>query len=189
MEKAEAFKTFFSSVFTCEDQKCLGGLEEELRSTRSEVEIGKVVVTVREVYEELCKIDPSKAAGPDGIPSRLIREGAPWIAEPLYIFNTSLQSGQPPQDWTRANDAPKNYRQVSLTSLTVKVMERLIQRRIMNFLTDNDKLNLFQHGFHCAHSCQAPLLETVNQWARSLDRGISSRHLLRLCKSFRLGST
>lgn len=147
-EKAEAFKTFFSSVFTCEDQKCLDGLEEELRSTRSEVEIGKVVVTVREVYEELCKIDPSKAAGPDGIPSRLIREGAPWIAEPLlYIFNTSLQSGQLPQDWTRANDTPKNYRPVSLTSLMVKVMEHLIQRRIMNFLTDNDKLNPFQHAW------------------------------------------
>jgi len=147
-EKAEAFKTFFSSVFTCEDQKCLDGLEEELRSTRSEVEIGKVVVTVREVYEELCKIDPSKAAGPDGIPSRLIREGAPWIAEPLlYIFNTSLQSGQLPQDWTRANDTPKNYRPVSLTSLMVKVMERLIQRRIMNFVTDNDKLNPFQHAW------------------------------------------
>jgi len=63
-EKAEAFKTFFSSVFTCEDHKRLDGLEEELRFTRIEVEIGEIALTVREVYEELCRIDPSKQLGP-----------------------------------------------------------------------------------------------------------------------------
>jgi len=99
---------------------------------------------MREVYEELCRIDPSKAARPDGIPGRLLREGVPCIAEPLlYIFNTSLQSAQQPQDWTRANvnpvfkkgdkHGPKNYRPISLTSLVVNVMEHLIRRRIMNF--------------------------------------------------------
>ena len=70
--------------------------------------------------------------------------------------------------------APKNYRPVSLTSLVIKVMERLIQRRLVKSLNDNDKLNQCQHGFRQAHSCQTQLLETIHQLARTLDNGASS---------------
>ena len=72
-----------SSVFTCEDISCLRKLEEELGTSRSEVRIEEVILTENEVCEELCRIDPSKASGPDEIPRRLLREGAPWIAKPL----------------------------------------------------------------------------------------------------------
>ena len=172
-EKAQVFSEYFSSVFTHEDTSCLGSLEEELGASRSEARIEEVVLTENEVYEELCRIDPTKASGPDEIPGRLLREGAPWIAEPLLnIFNASLKSGRLPRDWTRVNitpvfkkgdkHAPKNYRPVSLTSLVIKVMERLIQRRLVKFLNDNDKLNQCQHGFRQAHSCQTQLLETIH---------------------------
>ena len=46
--------------------------------------IADVVFDVDEVYKVLCKIDPSKACGPDEIPGQLLREGAPWLAEPHY---------------------------------------------------------------------------------------------------------
>ena len=111
-----------------------------------------MVLTENEVYEELCRFDPTKASGPDEIPGRLLREGAPWIAEPLLnLFNASLKSGRLPRDWTRANitpvfkkgnkHAPKNYRPVSLTSLVIKVMERLIQRRLVKFLNDSSMVS------------------------------------------------
>ena len=68
-----------------------------------------------------------------------------------------LLRGRLPCDWSRTNitpvfkkgnkHAPKNYRPVSLTSLVVKVLEHLIQRRLVKFLSNNDKLNPFQHGF------------------------------------------
>ena len=106
-EKAQVFSEYFSSVFTHEDTFCLGSLEEELGASRSEARIEEVVLTENEVYEELCRFDPTKASGPDKIPGRLLREGAPWIAEPLLnIFNASLKSGRLPRDWTRANNYP-----------------------------------------------------------------------------------
>ena len=184
-EKAEAFNAYFSSVFTRESTGCLDRLDQELRATRSADKVKDVVLTEDEVYEELCRIDSSKASGPDEIPGRLLREGAPWITKPLlHLFNASLNSGKLPSDWTKANVIPvfkkgnkhsaKNYRPVSLTSLVVKVLERLIQRRIVKFFDDNGKLNTSQHGFRQAHSCQTQLLETIHHWAKSLDSGASS---------------
>ena len=81
-----------------------------------------------EVFTILSLIDPSKARGPDYIPGRLFKEGAPWLSEPLVaLFNQSLQSGQLASDWTCANVTPvykkgskrdpKNYRPLSLTSI------------------------------------------------------------------------
>ena len=140
----------------------------------------------------------TRASGPDEISGRLPREGAPWIAKPLLnLFNASLKSGRLPRDWTRANitpvfkkgnkHAPKNYHPVSLTSLVVKVLECLIQRRLVKLLNDNDKLNPFQHGFCQAHSCQKQLLETIHQLARTLNSGASSHiFFLDFAKAFDL---
>jgi hypothetical protein len=51
-------------------------------------------VTVSYVYSELAKISPNKATGLDNIPSRLLKESAETIAEPLtYLINLILQTG------------------------------------------------------------------------------------------------
>ena len=64
-------------MFTREDTSCVGRLEEELATSRSEVRIEEVVLTENEVYEELRRIDPTKASGPDEIPGRLLKGGVP----------------------------------------------------------------------------------------------------------------
>ena len=126
-----------------------------------------------EVFKALSLIDPSKACGPDCIPVRLLKEGAPWLSEPLVaLFNQSLKSGQLPSDWTSANVTPvhkkgskhdpKNYRPVSLTSIVVKIIERLVHGKIINFLNEHNKLNASQHNFRSGHSCQTQLLEMVH---------------------------
>ena len=85
-------------------QICLRSL---LWATWSTPSITDIEFDVDEVYKVLCGIDPSKACGPDEIPGRLLREGAPWLAEPITkLFSMSLQSGSLPRDWRRANVAP-----------------------------------------------------------------------------------
>ena len=162
---------------------------ERLRSEQSMLmstsHIDKVVIIEEDVYELLCKIDTSKACGPDEIPGQLLKEGAPLIAEPLSIFfNNSLQSGSLPRDSISGNvtpvfkkgdkHLPKNYRPISLTSLVVKLMENIIYRKLMDFLLENNKLNPYQHGFRQHHSCQTQLIETIHCWANALDRGLTS---------------
>ena len=81
-----------------------------------------------EVCELLSKLDVSESSGPDEVPARLLREGAPWFAGPISrLFNLSSQQGCLPRDWTSTNVAPvykkgckvSNYRLISLTCIVV----------------------------------------------------------------------
>ena len=102
-------------------------LSEDLSKSRSQSEILDVLISEEDVYESLCKIDTSKACGPDEVPGHLLREGAPWLAGPLTkLFQLSLSQSCLPSDWTSANITKKgnkhsltNYRPISLTCLVV----------------------------------------------------------------------
>ena len=138
-------------------------------------------IDVDEVYRVLCRIDPSKACGPDEMPGWLLREGAPWLAKPITkLFSMSLQLGSLPRDWRRANVAPmfkrgnkhspSNYRPVSLTSLVVKCLERLVYARLSELLDVNNKGSFMPDS--------APSY-TTHEWAKSLNKGVST-HVISL---------
>ena len=56
-----------------------------------------------EVYRELQRLKPGKSAGPDGVPTRLIRTFAYEIAYPLTtILNSSFAEGEVPNRWKKA---------------------------------------------------------------------------------------
>jgi hypothetical protein len=81
-------------------------------------------LTIEEVARTLLALDTTKATGPDGIPSRLLKETAWQIAPSLtQIFNKSLSCGEIPDEWKLANIVPvhkkgeksqgENYRPIS----------------------------------------------------------------------------
>ena len=96
-----------------------------------------------------------------------------------HIFKQSLESGDIPKDWLTANitaifkkgpkDNPANYRPVSLTSVTCKIMEHIIFRHIMDHLEKYNILSHFQHGFRTKHSCESQLIITIEDLTRNLD--------------------
>ena len=105
--KAQALNTYFASIFTNEDTSTLKKAKSDLPAQRTIVEVGDITFAKDEVFEALCSIDPDKSCGPDNVPGRLLKEAAPWIAEPLaHLFNLSMSTGSLPQDWTRANITP-----------------------------------------------------------------------------------
>ena len=103
---------------------------------------------------------------------------------PNYIPCLCMQSGSLPRDWRRANVAPvfkrgnkhscSNYRPVSLTSLVVKCLERLVYARLSEFLDMNNKLSSCQHGFRRGHSCQTQLLAIQPTSGPSLSTRVSA---------------
>jgi len=109
---------------------------KQLKNYRSMESICDIVIDEDDVYEALCCIDPSKSCGPDEIVGRLLKEGTPCRSTPLTkLFNLSLKTCVLPSDWTSANITPvhkkgsrhhpRNYRPISLTSISVKILERL----------------------------------------------------------------
>ena len=113
----------------------------------------QVMANVTEVTSLLKQVDPYKATGPDGIPSRLLKEVANELSPCLtLVFNTSLQQGKLPIDWKKAivtprfkkgnrND-PVNYRPISLTSVCCKLLERIVYLNIMSHLNNCNILSV-----------------------------------------------
>ena len=185
-EKAEVLGSYFQSIYTEEETRSLELAAYCLRSEKNSESLEAITFTPRDVHDELQRINVAKSSGPDQLPGQLLKEGAEWIAEPLsQLFNKSMATGILAGDWTitnitpihkKKNDkhSPGNYRPISLTSLVVKIAERIIHRKMSVFLEANGKLNPNQHGFRQKHSCQTQLLETVHQWANIINAGQST---------------
>ncbi|XP_013889486.1 RNA-directed DNA polymerase from mobile element jockey, partial [Austrofundulus limnaeus] len=93
--------------------------------------------TALQVRDELRKIKTRKAAGPDGISSRLLKACADELCDVTkHIFNLSLRLGKVPQLWKTSCVVPvpktphpkdlNSYRPVALTSHLMKTLERLL---------------------------------------------------------------
>ena len=101
-----------------------------------------------------------------------------------FIFQQSLNSGCVPFDWKFAlvnpvhkkgpRSDPANYRPISLTCISYKLLEHVISSSIMKHLDQNNILSPFQHGFRLRHSCETQLLATVHDLAKGIDQHLQS---------------
>ena len=143
--------------------------------------------TEAEVLKLLKNVDISKAQGPDELAPCLLKEGAEQLAPALCkLFNLSLSSGVLPADWQKANicplykkgnkQDPGNYRPISLTSITCKILERIICKRLIEHFNENNILCDNQHGFREKRSCETQLIEAINDWSYNMESG-SSVHI------------
>jgi len=97
------------------------------------------------------------------------------------VFTKSMEEGIVPADWRDANvtpifkkgakSSPSNYRPVSLTSVSCRVMESLIRDAITSHLTANKLIKKSQHGFVKDRSCVTNLLEFLEQATTVVDGG------------------
>ena len=95
------------------------------------------------------------------------------------IYQQSLDSGQVPLDWKKADvvpvfkkgnkNTPSNYRPVSLTSISCKVLEHIVFSSVMEHVDKHKILNFFQHGFRKQHSCETQLISTIEDLAKGLE--------------------
>ena len=115
----------------------------------------------------LDNLDINKAQGPDAISGAVLKNCSETLAYPLSIlFNLSYNTGYIPQEWKLANVVPVhkkddkkkglNYRPISLTSLVMKVFERILYDEL--FTRTIDKIDKRQHGFLRNRSCNSNLL-------------------------------
>ena len=108
------------------------------------------------VSDLLHHIDTHKSMGPDGIHPRVLKELAGVLAKPLSIYQQSWLTGEVLTDWKLASvtpiykkgrkDDPGNYRPVSLTSVSGKLMEQITLSTIIQHLRDNQMIRPSQHG-------------------------------------------
>ena len=147
-----------------------------------ENDMPEIQVTEKGVLKLLQALNISKAGGPDGIRPRVLKELASELA-PIFtlLFQASLHQQSIPDIWKHANVTPiykkgdktnpSNYRPVSLTCISCKLLEHIICSSLMQYLTKHNILYPLQHGFRDKRSCESQLIEFVNGIAFNMQKG------------------
>ena len=166
---AQSFAESFKSVFTSDNHQI-----PDLMSFQTNDNVHEdTVVTEAGVLNLLLNLDHKKGTGPDRVSPAILKFLAQQIAPSLrLIFSHSLNTGCVPSDWRRANvvpifkkgdkKEPLNYRPISLTCISSKMIEHIIAHEIRLFLSDNDMLTECQHSFRENHSFESQLIHTLS---------------------------
>ena len=99
-------------------------------------------------------------------------------------MNASVQMGKYPSKLKmskiipiyKADDEtdPNNYRPISLLSIFDIIFEKMMYKRIANFIENNNLLYNGQYGFRSAHSTQHAILDIINQIQNNMEKSMFS---------------
>ena len=184
-EKASILNQQFESVFIRETPISPDLLPEQ----PSHPSMEDIVITEPGVQKLLERLKVHKAAGPDQIGPRVLKELAETIAPILtVIFKRSYDTGEVPDEWRTANVIPiykkgkkneaSNYRPISLTCISCKLLEHIITSSIMSHANTHSILYSLQHGFRSMRSCETQLLEFIADIANTTQKGAQTDILI-----------
>ena len=136
-------------------------------------------ITPSEIEGIIANINPNKSNGIDEISPKVVHKIGPIISSPLcHIFNLTYTTGHIPEELKmslispvyKADDKTKftNYRPISCFS---KILEKLMNKRLMQYLDKNKILYANQYGFRNKRSTTLAIIELVEKINRAIDNG------------------
>ena len=101
--------------------------------------------TNNEIYNVIQNLNKSNSTGPDGISSKILQLSVSFVSSPLtYIINKSFELGSFPSAFKIAKvipihkkgnaDSIENYRPISLLNNMSKIFEKVMYKRVIDFL-------------------------------------------------------
>ena len=178
VDKANLLNSFFTEQTLLDDSQA--NLPETLNVPNNTLD--SLSTTPDGVKQILKTLPLGKAAGPDRINNRILKELSEPLSLPLCdLFNFSLSSGKVPKIWKQANVTPihkkddpsdvSNYRPISLLSTVGKVLEKIVHKYLFNFFRNNNILTTLQSGFIPGDSTVNQLVDIYNTFCKALDEG------------------
>ena len=129
------WKEYFEELLNVENDRIQRDVQQrEIRDVQA--------ISEEEVRDAMRKMENNKAVGPDNIPIEawkcLGREGIEWLTK---LYGKVWETGKMPDEWRKSVLVPifkkkgdiqecKNYRGIKLMSHTMKLLERIIDRRL-----------------------------------------------------------
>lgn len=131
------------------------------------------------------KLKCASSPDPDGITSYCLKKELANIAEPLFtVFNKSISEGVLPNDWMIAHiiplfkkgdpQLPSQYRDVSLTSVICKVLERIIRSQMFDYMEKNGIIPICRHGFFPKKLTVTNVIECLNDWTYKYENNVTT---------------
>ena len=138
--------------------------------------VADVVAAVRVLPDKQCTSDP--------LPTRLLKDNvdvlAPFLVE---MFNRSLALGVVPSVFKSAYVTPllkkadldpadaKSYRPISNLTVLSKLLERLVARQLLDYLTTSKLLPTLQSAYRAHHSTETAVLRVLADILLAVDSG------------------
>lgn len=154
---ATAFSDYFQSVYSVSSN-----LENPIPFDCLSTIVDVAIITLDDVVKASKTLKNKLTAGPDGIPSFLVKDCSVPLATPLvHIFNQMLKSGVYPNLWKGAKAYPifkkgdpnviTNYRPISILCNFSKIFEIILSELVSSEL--NNRFSTYQQGFLSGRSC------------------------------------
>lgn len=136
------------------------------------------------------------AVGWDGISAVLIRAARHTLIPIIsHIFNLALTSGVFPAVFKRALVHPiyksgdrgsvNNYRPISVLTILSKILEKIINSRLLNYLNSQNIISENQYGFRTGRSTEDAVLEVTGIIAKNIKNKLKTLAIfLDLSKAF-----
>ena len=171
LEKANLLQHQFASVFSnpaAIDPSVAAGNIEDLGEILTTMDFSQNCI--QSALEEL---KPFSASPPGCIPSCILKRCNSSLSYPIWmLWNKSFEDGAVPNCLKQQFITPifkkgsksttANYRPVSITSHLSKVFERLVRKRIADYLDEMQLQSETQHGFRKGRSTMSQLLSHVD---------------------------
>ena len=141
-------------------------------------------IPASDVKKAIQRLPNKMSTGSDLISYRLLKAAGPGIVGPLTtLFNLSLKRHEVPNEWKHSvvcpifkggrkdRRVPTNYRPISLTSCVARLMEKIINVQVLDYLQSHSLLYKHQSGFLPTHSTVTQLIYLSNKWQMALEKG------------------
>ena len=176
---ANIFNDHFSSNFSSLSNPNSRPIDHVSYSDES-MDLSCINITVDDVYSVLKCIPPKTSVDADGLSYMILKKGGSTLC--LYLvqlFRLSLELRRIPIAWKTAIVVPifkngckkdvRNYRPISITSCCSRILERIINNKIINHLTLNNLITPTQHGFQRGRSTDTALLDFYEFVSKNTD--------------------
>ncbi|GJQ68699.1 hypothetical protein Trydic_g17235 [Trypoxylus dichotomus] len=186
-DKTEEFANYFEDTFlpnkpASNDLEKFANAINGLARTDYGDELDPPQTTAEELLDIIKTLKNRKAPGRDGITNAAIKHLHLGAIDALRdIINGVLRYQHFPQTWKHATvivlhktgkpkDSTDGYRPISLLPGLSKVLEKVIQRRLLEVVREKEILPGFQFGFRQEHSTTHQLLRITEHVTEHLDR-------------------
>ena len=149
-----------------------------------------------EIIAIVNRFNDKSSYGVDNIPINILKKCIMQVAEPLSaLINSSILSGRVPDSLKIAKVCPifkadadntfSNYRPISVLPSFSKVFEKVVHRRLTDYMISKCILNKNQYGFRQNHSTYMAIQDMYNKITRAIDdREFSIGIFVDLSKAF-----
>ncbi|KAJ8705638.1 hypothetical protein PYW08_012684 [Mythimna loreyi] len=180
VDAANAFAEYFSSVFLPDFPELNANKINNRDTTSNSNYINIAQISSEDVERSINKLRLSSSAGPDNIPSSMLKLFKKYLSGPLCrIYNLALRTGKYPSKWKiswvtpipkkGAKASVEDFRPFAILSSPAKVFEHILHKEILR------QVNKYpcneQHGFRVKRSVNTNLVTLADYIATSMDLG------------------